>query len=146
MDKELKRTYFALVTPAIVLTIGVYLLIYFNVWEGINFVPSRPFSIIFFIVAISTGVAIPIFLRVYFFSLLKEKKSFSPEEFIKYQKTIIKVASVTVYLAFVSALLKMETFYFGGTVLAAIYAIYYHYPSEKKVKFDSKIFKVKSSE
>ncbi len=142
MIKELKKTYYLLIFPAVILTIIAYLLFYFKVWGGVAFSPSRNFSIIFFIVAITIGVALPIFLRVYFFSKLKTKHFTTQKEFIRYQKLIIKIAAITAYLAFIAAFLRMETFYFGGTVLAAIYAIYYHYPSEKKIKFDQKIFKV----
>ncbi len=146
MANELRKTYFLLITPAVILTVVVYLLLHYNIWEGVNFTPSRTFSVVYFVLAIAVGVALPIFLRVFFFSKLKEKNFTTPEEFTAYQKQIIKVVSITAYMAFGAALVKMESFYFGGTVLAAIYALYYHYPSDKKIRFDKKIFKVKTEE
>ncbi len=145
MIKRLQKKYFVLILPPVLLAIIVYLMQRFKIWEGVNYTPSQTFSVILFISAIAVGVAIPIFLRVYFFSKLKEKNFSSEFEFIKYEELIISVISVTPYLAFVAAMMKMNSFYFGGIVLAAIYALYYHYPSEKKINFDKKIFRVKEN-
>jgi hypothetical protein len=77
---------------------------------------------------------------------LKEKKFYSSKEFYDYERIIILVISVTPYLALIAALLKLPDFYFGGSSLAAIYAMYYHFPSEKKINLDKKIFRVKDEE
>ncbi len=143
MIKKLQKKYFVLILPPVLLAFVVYFLQQSKLWEGVHAAPSRSLPIILFILAIAVGVAIPIFLRVYFFSKLKEKKFSTEEEFVKYEESIIKVIAISPYLAFVSALLNMDPFYFGGIVLAAIYAMYYHYPSEKKINFDKKIFRVK---
>ncbi len=143
MIKKLQKKYFVLILPPVLLAVVVYFLQRLKLWEGVHAAPSRSLPIILFILAIAVGVAIPIFLRVYFFSKLKEKKFSTEEEFIKYEESIITVIAVTPYLAFAAALLNMDPFYFGGVVLAAIYAMYYHYPSEKKINFDKKIFRVK---
>ncbi len=145
MTARLQKKYFVLISPAVLLAIIVYLLQELNLWEGVSYTPSHYFPLIIFVLAISVGVAVPIFLRVYFFSQLKEKKYYSEKEFVSYQEKIISVISITPYFAFIAALINMEPFYFGGTVLAAIYAMYYHYPSDKKIAFDKKVFRVKEN-
>jgi len=145
MTARLQKKYFVLISPAVLLAIIVYLLQELNLWEGVSYTPSQYFPLIIFVLAISVGVAVPIFLRVYFFSQLKEKKYYSEKEFVSYQEKIISVISITPYFAFIAALINMEPFYFGGTVLAAIYAMYYHYPSDKKIAFDKKVFRVKEN-
>jgi hypothetical protein len=145
MTARLRKKYFILISPAVLLAVIVYLLQELNLWEGVSYSPSHYFPLIVFVLAISVGVAIPIFLRVYFFSQLKEKKFFTLDEFISYQEKIISVISITPYFAFIAALVNMEPFYFGGTVLAAIYAMYYHFPSDKKIAFDKKVFRVKEN-
>ncbi len=97
-----------------------------------------------FVLAIATGVALPIFLRAYFFGKVKQKRYLTSVEFLTLQKKILYVISVTPYLALLAGYLNFETFYFAGTVLAAIYAVYYHYPSNKKIQFDKKVFMVKN--
>ncbi len=143
MVKKLQEKYFVLVSPPVILAMLVYLFQQLKIWEGVQATPSRYFPIVIFVLAITVGVAIPIYLRVYSFSKLKEKKTYSEEEFFNYEERIIYVISITPYLAFVAALLNIPSFYFGGTVLAAIYAMYYHFPSEKKINFDKKVFHVK---
>jgi len=142
--KKLKRLYFQFITPAVLLTAGVFLLQEYKIWKGFDILPSRTLSITIFVLAVAIGVALPIFTRVWFFGKLKEKKFFSEEEFYAYESFVIKMISLTPYLALIAALLKLPNFYFAGTSLAALYAIYYNYPSEKKIQFDQKIFKVKN--
>ncbi len=143
MAKTLQKTYFALVVPAIVLSAGLFVLQYFGLREGSDELPSRFLMISVFVAAITAGAALPIFLRALFFGKAREKGYVTPEEFLKHQKTIIFVISIPLYLAFFAAYSGFETFYFGGTALAAIYAAYYHFPSEKKIAFDKKVFMVK---
>jgi hypothetical protein len=144
MVKELQRTYFVLIVPAIVLSTIFFILQYLNLWEGSSELPSRSFMVVLFVLAISTGVAIPIFLRALFFGKAKEKGYTRVSEFVKHQKIILYVISLTPYFALLAAYMGFDAFYFGGISIAAIYAIYYHFPSEKKIKFDSKVFMVKN--
>ncbi len=146
MTARLRKRYFVLISPAVLLAVIVYLLQELDLWEGVSYTPSPYFPLIIFVLAISIGVAVPIFLRVYFFSQLKEKKYISIDEFVSYQEKIISVIAITPYFAFIAALVNMDPFYFGGTVLAAIYAMYYHYPSDKKIAFDKKVFRVKENQ
>ncbi len=143
MEKSLKNTYFVLILPAVFLIAILYLSQYLGIWEGSKELPSRFFMIVIFVLAIAVGVAIPIFLRALFFGKVKEKKFTTPEEFYKFEQKIIYLISFTPYLALIAALRGFEIFYFGGTALAAIYAMYYHYPSKKKIEFDKKVFMVK---
>jgi len=43
----------------------------------------------------------------------------------------------------VAYLLEFPRFYLAGTVLMALYAVYYYYPSKKRIQFERKIFRVK---
>ncbi len=144
MEKTLQRTYFALVIPAIVLSALLFAAQHFGLWEGSKELPSRFFMIFIFVLAIATGVALPIFLRALFFGKAKEKGFTTLEEFFEYQKRNLFVIGITPYLAFIAAYAGFDAFYFGGTALAAIYAIYYHFPSRKKIIFDKKVFMVKN--
>ncbi len=144
MVKSLQKTYFALISPAVILSAALFLLQYFGLREGSEELPSRFFMISVFVAAITTGVAFPIFFRALFFGKVKEKGFVTRGEFFAHQKKMLYVISVTPYLALFAAYFGFDAFYFGGTALAAIYAIYYHFPSKKKIEFDKKVFMVKN--
>ncbi len=144
MQKKLRKIYIALVSPAIIVSAIFYVLQLYGLWEGSNTLPSRFFMTAVFVAAITFGVAIPIFYRAAFFGKVKEKRYTTEEEFFSFQKRMLFIISVTPYLALVAAYSGFEAFYYGGTVIAALYAIYYHYPSERKINFDKKVFMVKS--
>jgi hypothetical protein len=50
---------------------------------------------------------------------------------------------ITPYLALPACLFELPKFHFTGTVLMALYAAYYYYPSKKRVDFDRRIFRVR---
>jgi hypothetical protein len=51
------------------------------------------------------------------------------------------MALVTPYLAAIAYFLQLPRFYLAATLLMALYAIYYYYPSLKRITFDEKIFR-----
>ena len=50
------------------------------------------------------------------------------------------------YFVVFTVLLNLSGFYFGTIVIIALYAVYYYYPSEKRVKFEKKLFRISELE
>jgi len=144
MAETLRKTYFALISPAVLLSAILFVLQQLGLWEGSSALPSRFFMISLFVVSIATGVAIPIFFRALIFGKVKKKGFLTVREFFDFQKKNLFIISITPYFAFLAGYFRFDNFYFGGITLAAIYAMYYHYPSEKKIAFDKKVFMVKN--
>ena len=55
----------------------------------------------------------------------------------------ILVVMATPYLALAAYVLAVPRFYLAGTVLAMLYAMYYHYPTTRRLIFDRRIFRVR---
>ena len=53
---------------------------------------------------------------------------------------------MTIYFAFTAILCDFPKFFAGAIVLLALYAMYYYFPSEKRIQFDCRIFRVSSSQ
>ena len=89
------------------------------------------------------AVALPIFFRTLFAHKIRHQKSTSEAELIKFERNFLYIALVAPYLMLVAYLLEFPRFYLAGTVLMALYAVYYYYPSKKRIQFERKIFRVK---
>ncbi|MDD9301912.1 MAG: hypothetical protein HUK40_06000 [Desulfobacter sp.] len=96
-----------------------------------------------FIGAALAGIAGPIFIRTLFAHRVKDATRVNPKAFMAFQKRLILVAGITPYFALVALACDLPQFYSGAIVLMALYALYYHFPSRKRIEFDQKIFRVK---
>lgn len=105
-------------------------------------IPSVLHSVLFILSAI-TAIAGPLFLRTLFAHSMREKTQVPAKEFLSFQKKNLWLSLVTPYFAFVAVLCDFPRFYAAAIVLMALYAVYYYFPSQKRIDFDRKIFRVK---
>ena len=143
MTNELRKTYFKLLAP-VILALGIIgfakLLGLLKINETkvqTALVPSV------FILAVIFAVALPVLLRCLFAHKVRYHISIPEFELIKFERSLIYVITVTPYLALIACLFKFPLFHLAGTVLMSLYALYYYYPSEKRIQFDKRIFRVK---
>lgn len=59
----------------------------------------------------------------------------------KFERNLTSMALVAPYLALVGYFLQLPRFHMAATLLMALYAVYYYYPSQKRIAFDGKIFR-----
>ncbi len=143
MIDKLKRTYFFLLIPAIVGFICIYLLKKFNLF---HLGQSQFMSILapsVFVLSVIFGIAAPIFFRSLFAHKMSNEKSTPESKLIRFERSLIRIALVTPYLGLVAYFLEFQKFYFSATFIMALYAIYYFYPSQKRIAFEKRIFRVK---
>ena len=143
MADKLKKTYFALLIPAILALILTYAakrfdLIPINSKDILNFIAPC-----IFVLAVAFAVALPIFFRALFSHKLRDQKSVSETDLMRFERNLIRIALVTPYLILPAYLLEFPRFYLAGIVLMALYAGYYFYPSTKRIQFERRIFRVK---
>jgi hypothetical protein len=96
-----------------------------------------------FVLSVILAVALPIFYRTFFAHNRRHVESISEMELNKFERNLIYITLVTPYLALAALLLELPRFYTAGTILMGIYAVYYFYPSRKRIALDRRIFRVK---
>ena len=94
-----------------------------------------------FILAALLAVAGPIFYRSLFAHRQRNHSSVSQEVLFKFERNLTCMVLIVPYLAVIAYVLELPRFYNAATILLALYAIYYYYPSQKRIAFDSKIFR-----
>ncbi|MBW1642159.1 MAG: hypothetical protein JRJ76_04910 [Deltaproteobacteria bacterium] len=143
MIEKLRKTYFCLLLPAIVGFICIYLSKKFNF---LNLDQPQFISIlapIVFVLSVIFGIAAPIFFRSLFAHKMSNKKTTSESIFIKFERNLIRIALVTPYLGLFAYFFEFKQFYFTAIFLVTLYAVYYFYPSQKRIAFEKRIFRAK---
>ncbi|MCP4356366.1 MAG: hypothetical protein GY793_12250 [Proteobacteria bacterium] len=142
MQKNLKNLYLLILVPVITLFIVFGVLKEFNLITIKLSLPVFIYPVIFILSAISS-IAGPIFLRTYFANNMRNSKSVERDIFFKFEKRLLFLSSITPYFALISIVFEFPKFYSGFTVMFSLYAVYYYFPSKKRIDFDKKIFRVK---
>lgn len=143
MQSILKRQYIIILLPAVVLFLA------FGLARQLNFITSGQFVIssvlhsIVFILSVITAIAGPLFFRTLFAHSMRKQRQVPAKEFLSFQKKILWISMITPYLAFTAVLCDFPRFFAVAIVLMALYAVYYYFPSQKRIDFDRKIFRVK---
>jgi len=143
MIDKLRRAYFTLLVPAIV---GFAAYFIGKTYDLVEFGPNKFQGMIaplLFILSVVFAIALPIFFRTLFAHNVRQKKSVSEVDLLKFERTFLYIALVTPYIALAGYMLELPRFHLGGTVIMALYALYYYYPSKRRVQFERRIFRVK---
>lgn len=143
MVDKLRRTYFTLLTPAVVGFIVISAGKKFNLVEFGHITSLEIFAPLVFVLSVIFAIAWPIFFRTLFAHKNRHQKSIPEVDLIKFERNFLYIALVTPYLTLAAYLLEFPSFYLAGTVLMALYAVYYYYPSKKRIQFEKRIFRVK---
>ena len=143
MAHDLKRTYFTLLLPAVAGFILIFILQHFHLVNfNISQIPPVLYPIIF-IASVCFAVALPIFYRTVFANKRRDQTHTAEEEWLKFERNLLYIALVTPYVCLIGQILKLPRFHLGGTIIMALYAVYYFYPSKKRIDYERRIFRVK---
>jgi len=143
MQPILKKQYIIIILPAVSLFLA------FDLARQLNFITSGQFVIssvlhsMVFILSAITALAGPLFFRTLFAHSMRKQRGVSAKEFLSFQKKILWISMITPYFAFIAVLCDFPRFFAAAIVLMALYAVYYYFPSQKRIDFDQKIFRVK---
>lgn len=143
ISKTLKRIYFLELLPAIGMIGIVYLLKYYTKLLTAVPIAGNFVSTTVLILSIVVGIASPIFYRSYFVYKIRDQKRITTETFINFEKILILAALTTPYFLFISLLINMKQTSIVIITMLSIYAGYYYFPSEKRMRFEMKIFRIK---
>ncbi len=103
------------------------------------------FTIVIFVLAAITCLALPVLIRTLFADSVKNKKNVTKKAFLKFEKRLLGVAMITPWFSLIGYLCEFSKFYLASINLMALYALYYYYPSKKRINFDKKIFRVEKT-
>jgi len=143
MAKNLKRIYFTFLVPSI---FGFAIASWAKTYDFIE-IGSVKFTAIagpiIFILGIVLAVAFPIFYRALFAHKSRDLINLPEKKLLKFERTLINVAMITPYLALIAYFFELPRFYTASAILVGLYAVYYFYPSKKRIGFERRIFRVK---
>ncbi|WP_022660306.1 hypothetical protein [Paucidesulfovibrio longus] len=140
--RTLLRHYLLLVGPAAVvaaLWAGLKALALVNPVQGVSAAVAGP---ALFILAAVLALAAPIPLRARFVNRVAGKRSVDPEAFLEFEKLLLSVSLPSVWAAVAAYVLEANLFHVAGSLLAALYAAYYYYPSPQRVAHEMRLFRV----
>ena len=142
MTASMQKRFTIMLAPALVGLAGVWLLRMLGMID-----PIRPagdtWAPILFVLSVVTAGAAPILIRTLFAHRMRHQHHISEDAFLRFQRIQILVVMATPYLALAAYILAVPRFYFAGTGLAMLYALYYHYPTTRRLVFDRRIFRVR---
>jgi hypothetical protein len=145
MTAELKRTYFIILIPSLlgfILAYGVKAYDLFRLDRGDNL---NIFGPVILILCVTLAIALPIFYRTLFAHQKRDQKMVSEADFVKFERRLMVISLVTPYLALVAYILEFPKFNTTAAILMGLYAIYYFFPSKKRLALDRRIFRVSGS-
>jgi len=142
MIYNLKRIYFALLLPAVAGFVLVLVLEHFQLVEwNIPRIPDviPPFI---FIASVCFAVALPIFYRTLFANKRRHQTRTNENDWIRFERNLLYIAMAAPYVGLIAQILRLPRFHMAGTIIMALYAVYYYYPSKKRIAFERRIFRV----
>jgi hypothetical protein len=95
-----------------------------------------------FILTSLVAIAGPILLRSFFAHRQRNYYKSSPTALLKFEQTLLGISMTAPYLALVAYYLQLPRFHLAGTLLMALYAVYYYYPSAKRLALDKHVYRV----
>lgn len=143
METRLIRHYFFFVLPAVIMAVGFFLAE--KLGRTLPGLPalSPGWHPVLFIAAAVTAIAAPIFIRTLFAHSIRSDNKVSEKKFWAFQMRLIRTSMITPYLAVAAIVFRLPKFYAAAIVLMALYAVYYFFPSARRIHFDLRIFRIK---
>ena len=142
MVKILKKQYLTLLLPPVLGFSLVGVARAFGMLTSEMPEPPDFLAALFFVLAAVTSIAAPVLTRTLFAHRMRNKKKVDPDRFLVFEKRLLTMALLTPWFALAAYGLDFQRFYSTGIVLMSFYAVYYYYPSEKRIAFDQRIFRV----
>jgi len=141
MADELKKNYFMFLVPSI---LGFGLACWAKACDVVAIRSADLIPIagpLILVLCIVLAIGFPIFYRSLFAHQSRDLIKVSEIKLLQFEGTLIKVTMITPYLALAAFLLGLPRFYTAGALLMGLYAVYYFYPSKRRIALDRRIFR-----
>lgn len=140
--KELTKYYWQFLVPALVLILVSEALKALDIIKVPVFEQKYIFSAVIFAFAALSSIGLPIVRRLFFVDKVKNQKEVDPLVWMKYEKQSLQIALLTPYFFVIASALQFISFFYTVIFLLALYACYYYFPSEKRIRFEMRIFRI----
>ncbi len=140
---KLTKYFWQILTPAVILIVLSEGLKVLGIGVRLDATLTYILSVVVFVLAALTALGFPVVIRLMFVKKVKDLKQVQSEAWLRYEMQSILSALVTAYLFFIASLLQFSNFFYASIFLLALYAGYYYFPSEKRVEFEKKLFRIK---
>lgn len=145
ISKNLKQLYFIQLVPAVILIVILYFFGGYLKGQGTMPVRGNLFNDIMVALAAVIGVAFPMFYRSFFVFKVRDKREITTDVFIRFEKVLMIFSLITPYFLVLSIAFDMKNKANIFITILALYAVYYYFPSVRKMKFEMKIFRIKEN-
>lgn len=142
MAETLKKTYFFYLGPVVITFIVLTILKASSSLNPGDITYPPILAAVIFVLSVLCALAAPIFYRTFFAHCVRNMKNTASHELLRFERNLLRIALITPYLGLVAYMLDFPNLYFGGCVLMSLYALYYFYPSQTRLAFEKRIFRV----
>ena len=142
MTATIQKRFILMLVPALVGLGGVWVLRMLDLIGPIQPAGDR-WAPVLFVLSVVSAAAAPILIRTLFAHRMRHRHHIPEDAFLRFQQIQILVVMATPYLALAAYVLAVPRFYLAGTGLAMLYALYYHFPSQRRLGFDRRVFRVR---
>lgn len=142
LRRRLRKSYLTLATPAAAAILTIELLRDFGGFEGVRPPGTASLEVPVFVLAASTGLALPILYRALFVSVHRQHMHVPIDLLYRFEHNTTILAMLTPYCAVIASLFSFDAFYAVGIFLFTLYAAYFFYPSQRRVEAEMRMFRV----
>lgn len=143
MRIELRRRFWRLLVPPVVVLFGVEAARFFGMFDSLKYVDHPTWDVVLFVIAALFAFALPILYRVLFARSHRGRQSVAFAALFRFERSGMGLALYAPWVAVAASLIAVQGELLYGIDLMALYACYVFYPSRRRLLADARIFRVR---
>jgi hypothetical protein len=141
MQQEIRAYYFKLILPAVVCCFLLFILERLNISVFLGEV-SKAGTVLLIVLSAFFSIVLPLWFRIFFIRRVRGQQEVSVEQFIKFEKTFLLIAELSLYIVLIAYVFKVPRAQMLFIALFGFYAAYYYFPSAKRLDHEKKLFRI----
>lgn len=141
MQQELQSYYVKLILPAVVCCLLIFILERISITVFLGEI-SQAGTVLFIVLSASFSIVFPLWLRIFFIRKVRGQTEVSVEQFLKFEKTFLLVAELSLYVVLIAYVFKVPRTQMLFITLFGFYAAYYYFPSVKRIEHEKQLFRI----
>ncbi len=138
--EKLKKFYKISILPAIIFFVYVQ----FADLNLKNFIKdSKYINFIFVGCSILFALVLPIIIRIANFFKVNDKGAMTEKRFVNFERILIIISQLSIYILIIGQQVLDSRIIMIILSVIAFYALFYYYPTERKINMDMRIFMLK---
>lgn len=132
-----------MLAPAVVLLLALYALQKFRGIDAHPLLLAHPWiGPLLMLGAVCFALVFPIALRTRLVYLKKDSRGLEEAEFLSFERRTLQLALIAPYFAVAAGFFGVSKILLGISALSAFYAVYYFYPSSRRLDYEGRVFRV----